>query len=126
METKGSSWLKPFWVASLLTFSLSPLRPEQLPASLEEGQGQQSQKERNPALAPREEPEQDIPFKPEEILKADRKQSLRDTAKLLQLVEALKSELESNDPSVLPVSSVRKAEEIEKLAKKIRSRLKRY
>lgn len=62
----------------------------------------------------------------EEILKADHRQSLRDAATLVELAEALQKELEKNEHRVLSVSSIRKTEEIEKLAKKIRSRLRRY
>jgi hypothetical protein len=42
------------------------------------------------------------------------------------LSEELKIELEKNDRHVLSVSAVKKTEEIEKLAKKIRGRMKRY
>lgn len=62
----------------------------------------------------------------EEILKADHQKTLRDSAALLELVESLKKELEKNEHHVLSISSIRKTEEIEKLAKRIRSRLRRY
>jgi hypothetical protein len=62
----------------------------------------------------------------EAILKADHEKSLKDAAKLAQLSEELQIELEQNDRHVLSVSSLKKLEEIEKLAKRIRSRLKRY
>ena len=62
----------------------------------------------------------------EEILKADHEKSLEDAAKLMQLSEDLKIELEKNDRHVLSVSMLKKLDEIEKLSKRIRSRLKRY
>lgn len=62
----------------------------------------------------------------EEILKADHKASLKDAAELLRLSEELKIDLEKNDRHVLSISSLKKTEEIEKLAKRIRSRMKRY
>jgi hypothetical protein len=62
----------------------------------------------------------------EEILKADHQQSLRDAGELLKLSEALKIDLEKNDRHVLSVGTLKKLDEIEKLAKKIRGRLKRY
>ena len=62
----------------------------------------------------------------EEILKADHQQSLRDAGDLLKLSEALKIDLEKNDRHVLSVGTLKKLDEIEKLAKKIRGRLKRY
>ncbi len=62
----------------------------------------------------------------EEILKLDHKKNLEDAARLLELAQGLKSELEKSDRNVLPVSSLRKAEEIEKLARSIRGRLRKF
>ena len=62
----------------------------------------------------------------EEILKAEHKQSLRDAGELMKLSEALKIDLEKNDRHVLSVGTLKKLDEIEKLAKRIRGRLKRY
>jgi hypothetical protein len=62
----------------------------------------------------------------EEILKADHRKNLQDAAALVDLTEQLKQELEKNDRYVLSVSSLKKTEEIEKLAKQIRSRLRRF
>ncbi len=62
----------------------------------------------------------------EAMLKEDHKRSIQDAAQLLELAEGLKQELEKDDRHVLSVSSLRKTEEIEKLAKKIHGRLKRF
>jgi len=62
----------------------------------------------------------------EEILKAEHKKSLKDAAELMELAEQLKIELEKNDRHVLSISALRTAERIERLAKRIRSRLRRY
>jgi GTP-binding protein EngB required for normal cell division len=62
----------------------------------------------------------------EEIVKADHKKSLEDAAELVTLAEQLKGELEKNDRHVVSVSSIKKTEEIEKLARRIRSRLRRH
>ena len=59
----------------------------------------------------------------DEILKADHEKDLKDAAQLIELAEQLKQELEKNDRHVLSVSSLKKTEEIEKLAKRIHSRL---
>jgi hypothetical protein len=59
----------------------------------------------------------------DEILKADHQKDLKDAAQLIELAEQLKQELEKNDRHVLSISSLKKTEEIEKLAKRIRSRL---
>ncbi len=62
----------------------------------------------------------------EEILKADRAKSIEDAAQLVKLSGDLQTELEKNDKSVLSVAAIRKTEEIEKLAKRIRGRLRRF
>src|SRR5579863_8197389 len=60
----------------------------------------------------------------DEILKADHEQSVKDAAQLIELAEGLKRELEKDQAHVLSISSIKKTEEIEKLAKRIRSRIK--
>ena len=60
---------------------------------------------------------------PDEILKEDHEKDLKDAAQLIALAEQLKQELEKNDRHVLSIASLKKTEEIEKLAKRIRSRL---
>ncbi len=62
----------------------------------------------------------------EEILKADHERNLKDAGELLRLAEELKIELEKNDRHVLSVGMLKKTEEIEKISKRIRNRLKRY
>ena len=79
-----------------------------------------------PAHPPRT--EEDVKFpdgktQQDEILKADHDRDLKDAAQLIELAEQLKQELEKNDRHVLSISSLKKTEEIEKLAKRIRSRL---
>ena len=61
-----------------------------------------------------------------EILKADRAKSIEDAGRLMELSEELKRELEKNDKNVLSVAALKKAEEIEKIAKRIRGRLRRF
>jgi hypothetical protein len=60
----------------------------------------------------------------DEILKAEHEQNLKDAAQLADLAEQLKQELEKNDRYVLSISTLKKTDEIEKLVKKIRSRLR--
>jgi hypothetical protein len=62
----------------------------------------------------------------EEILKADHEQSLKDAAELVKLSEELQIELEKNDRHVLSVASLKKLDDIEKISKRIKSRLKRF
>lgn len=62
----------------------------------------------------------------EAILKEDHKKSVEDAAELLRLAEDLKIELEKSDRHKLSLAAVKKTEEIEKLAKRIRGRLRRF
>jgi hypothetical protein len=62
----------------------------------------------------------------EEILKEDHEKSVKDAAQLIELAEELKKDLEKDSTHVLSLSSLKKTEEIEKIAKRIRSRLKRF
>lgn len=62
----------------------------------------------------------------EAILKADWEKSIADAAELVRLAEQLKNELEKNEHHVLSVSSIRTAERIEELARRIRRRLRRF
>jgi hypothetical protein len=62
----------------------------------------------------------------EAIIKADFEKSLKDAAELVELAEQLKIDLEKSQRHVVSVGAIRKTEEIEKIAKRIRSRLKRF
>jgi hypothetical protein len=81
-----------------------------------------------PDITPKEETDRKLPngkSQNEAILKAEYEKSLKDAAQLVELSQALKDELEANDSHVLSLSSLKKAEEIEKVAKRIHGRLKR-
>ncbi len=76
-----------------------------------------------------QEPEPRLPSgksQKEEILKAEHKNSLRDAERLLMLAEELKAELEKSDYHILSLTTLKKTEEIEKLARRIKSRLRRF
>ena len=62
----------------------------------------------------------------EQIVKADYKNNLEDAVRLAKLAEELKSALERGNEYVVSVPMIKQTEEIERLAKGIRSRLKRY
>ena len=62
----------------------------------------------------------------EEILKADYQKSLEDARTLSKLADELKVDLEKNDYNVLSLATLKKIEEIDKLAKRIHDRLKRF
>ncbi len=60
----------------------------------------------------------------DEILKQEREQNIRDAAQLEQLAQELKEDLEKNDRFVFSLGTLKKTDDIEKLAKKIRSRMR--
>jgi hypothetical protein len=61
-----------------------------------------------------------------EILKADHAKNLDDARELTRLSGELKTDLEKNTEYVFSIAALKKIEEIEKTARRIRSRLKRY
>ena len=60
----------------------------------------------------------------DEILKAEHQQNLKDAAQLINLSQQLKQDLENNDRYVLSLDDLKKIDDIEKLAKKIRARMR--
>ena len=62
----------------------------------------------------------------QEILKSDYQKSLEDARELSRLADELKVDLEKNDYNVLSIATLKKVDEIDKLAKHIHDRLKRF
>jgi len=60
----------------------------------------------------------------EEILKADYQKNLEDARALSKLADELKADFEKTDYNVLSVGSLKKTDDIDRLAKRIRDRLK--
>lgn len=60
----------------------------------------------------------------EEILRAEHDKSVKEAAELQKLVEDVRDDLEKNDRHVLDLDTLKKLEQIEKLAKRIRGRLR--
>ena len=58
------------------------------------------------------------------ILKAEREANLKDAAQLVDLAQRLQQDLEKNDTFVFSISTLKRTDDIEKLAKKIRVRLR--
>jgi hypothetical protein len=81
-----------------------------------------------PAIPPKDDGDHKLPngkSQNEAIMKAEYEKALKDSAQLVELSQLLQKELQSNDSHVLSLSSLKKAEEIEKIAKRIHGRLKR-
>ena len=62
----------------------------------------------------------------DEIVKEEHEKSIKDAAQLLDLAQSLKEEIEKDDVHVLSISTLKKTEEIEKIARRIRGRLKHF
>lgn len=61
----------------------------------------------------------------DEILKADYEKNLKDARDLTNLAQSLEEDLERNDAFVFSLSSLKKLDDMEKLTKRIRARMKR-
>jgi hypothetical protein len=61
----------------------------------------------------------------DEILKADYEKDRKDAQEMTNLARSFEEDLEKNDRFVLSVASLKKLDDIEKLTKRIRGRLKR-
>jgi hypothetical protein len=62
----------------------------------------------------------------EEILKADHEANLKDLDKMKKLVESVQADLTKNKGHVLSLQAVKDLEEVEKIARRVRGRMKRF
>ena len=62
----------------------------------------------------------------EQIVKEDYKKNVEEAIQLAKLAEDLKMDLEKGDKNIVSIKDIKQTEEIEKLARSIRSRLKRF
>jgi hypothetical protein len=91
--------------------------------------GQAKPSHRPPAIDPSQEPESSDPLPAKSptkaVLEANEKDIKKNIEKLYQLASDLKAEVEKTDSSqILSLALVKKAEEIEKLARDIKTRAK--
>jgi hypothetical protein len=86
--------------------------------------------QRNPP-PPLDEPPEDIRLpngkkQKDEILKAEYEQNVKDAQELLSIARSFEEDLEKDDRFVLSLSSLKKLDDMEKLTKRIRGRMKRF
>jgi hypothetical protein len=62
----------------------------------------------------------------DEILKAEYEQNVKDAQELLNIARSFEEDLEKDDRFVLSLSSLKKLDDMEKLTKRIRGRMKRF
>ncbi len=75
------------------------------------------------------EPERRLPdgkLQSEAILKSDYDENLKDLEKMRKLAETVESDLRKNDRHVLSLKALKDLDEIEKLSRRIRGRMRRY
>jgi hypothetical protein len=96
-------WLAAAVLAFFAAFGLSQEREKQEPVRMPNGKLQQ-----------------------EEILKAEHERNLKDAALLMQMSEEIKIELEKNERHVLSLATLKKLDEIEKVARRMRSRMRNH
>ncbi|MCC7153338.1 MAG: hypothetical protein IT161_02115 [Bryobacterales bacterium] len=62
----------------------------------------------------------------DEIVKADFEQNMKDIKQMQKLLEEVRAEMEKNDRYVLSMANLKKLEEIEKLSRQVRGRMRRW
>jgi hypothetical protein len=103
-------FLAAFWAAGMMLSCV--------PAGAEQDEIPLSQRDHDEPRLPNGRSQRDA------ILKAEHQQNVKDAGRLVELSEQLRHEIEKNDRYVLSISALKKTDEIEKLVKKIRSRLR--
>jgi len=117
---RGRRWALVLSIAAIL-----PLAPRAVDAQ-RGGRAEPNATRAEPATADQQEDAR-LPngkLQRDEIVKAEHEQNLKDADQLVELSEQLKEELEKNDLYVVSMSTVKKTDDIEKLVRKIRSRLR--
>jgi len=105
--------------AALFALTVSAMAPAQ-----QQGEGQDQQ---HLPLPPNPGEDTKLPngkSQKDMIAKQEHERALKDANDLLTVAQQLKDELQKAGEYVVPVSSVKKTEEIERLARRIRGRLK--
>jgi hypothetical protein len=108
--------MKPRWRCCALLLLIAALSSFTIPAQQEPEPFPPSQK--GDATLPNGKSQKD------EILKAEYQQNLKDAAQLTELAQQLQQDLEKNDRFVFSISTLKKTDDIEKLVKKIRARMR--
>ena len=115
---KRRHWLQMgFLLALLVTMLGEPLWPQLPPQRRLPGN-------RLPTIGSREPAPPSRPSITRRMLRASFEQLQKEAAQLAEMATALQEEINQSNEDVFPLSAVKKAEDIEKLAKKIQGRIK--
>ena len=85
--------------------------------------------QQQPPVQPDDESDRPFPATSKQIeymLKADHEKNLKDLEKMAKLVEEVQADTRKNSRDVISMRSIRNLEQIEKLSRTIRGRMKRY
>jgi hypothetical protein len=93
------------------------------PAKVAEDRGVQPDKSSD-GLSPAKAPEHAFPSPPATPAQAEQQQLEKDSTALLQLVQELKAEVEKAGSNTLSLAALRKADEIQRLAKNLKEKMK--
>jgi hypothetical protein len=77
----------------------------------------------------KDEPEVKLPngkSQKEEIIRMDYERNLKDAGELARLAEEIKDDLERGDRNLVSLKTLKKLDDVDKLSKNIRQRLRRY
>ena len=115
-----TSWLRRYAAVISLSALLTLVVPHGLGEAVRQGRG---------ATAGDQQQDDDVKLpngksQKEEILKAEFEQNTKDSAQLVDLAQQLQQEIEKQGYSVVSMSTLKKTDDIEKLVKRIRGRLR--
>ena len=77
----------------------------------------------------KDEPDMKLPngkSQKEEIIRMDYERNLKDAGELARLAEEIKDDLERGDRNLVSLKTLKKLDDVDKLSKSIRQRLRRY
>jgi hypothetical protein len=121
MITTGMKFDRRIALASLLAATLTPLRAQ-------DASQQSPPFPPNGPPNPNKQPEDRLPNGKSQSIamaKQEHEDALKDARNLVSVAQQLKDDLEKSSEFVVSTTSIKKTEEIEKLARRIRSRLNR-
>ena len=105
--------------------ALMALGPAAVAAGLAAGQTQAPQELQYPSVGPKDVRLPNGKMQRDEILKAEYEQNLKDARDLTEMARTFELDLEKSDRFVLSLALLKRLDEMEKLTKRIRGRMKK-
>ena len=102
-----------------------PAPPPGQPSQPQSGQSSQSQSQsKRPVPLDSVDDGPNVPNSPAKLLKYQHEETLKDLEKLVKLTTDIQEEVQKAGENVLPLTTLKKLDDVEKLTRKIRGRLK--